>query len=97
MLSFGDGIDKMKFLIVCLIGLMIGCESPQEFARAKAEQEEKYEGAHTEYGDYRKIPEIEYLRDKRTNLCFAYFMKDRGPAFSNVPCNNEVMKLIRGE
>ena len=87
----------MKFLIVCLIGLTIGCQSPQEYAREKAEHEEKYEGARAQYDDWRSIPGIEYLRDKRTNLCFAYFTQDRGPAFTNVPCNDEVMKLIRGE
>jgi hypothetical protein len=36
-------------------------------------------------------PEILYTIDRRTTLCFA----DIGESYTNVPCNPEVLKLIK--
>lgn len=40
---------------------------------------------------------VEYARDPRTGLCFAYKwdgMANGGPAFANVPCTDAVQKLL---
>lgn len=42
---------------------------------------------------------IVYIKDSRTNICFATFWVRKGyggPVMSTVPCSAEVEKLLRG-
>lgn len=47
--------------------------------------------------DELKVEKIEYGKDKRTGLCFAFIWAGHthgGPGFANVPCTDNVEKLI---
>ncbi len=80
------------FLCLAVAIAIIGCgerSSPAEqeaLARQSMEQIQK-----------RVAENIQYIRDPRTGLCFAYYWESRGdqggPALSIVPCN-AVQKLL---
>ncbi len=44
--------------------------------------------------DVNKAAEVEYLKDHRTDLCFAQYFNGKGWSVTNVPCTPEVQRLI---
>jgi hypothetical protein len=74
----------MKKLLLCL--LLVGCNEAQ---REQVAPTPSQEGQH-----------ISYIKDRRTNLCFATSYVSEYPIgtatiFANVPCTPDVEKLIK--
>ena len=83
-----------------LVLLMFGCG--QECPRMP--DQKKYSGWNGDYAAQAawKIGacrEIKYLRDPRTNLCFAFVRRelDGASAFSEVPCTKAVLELVENK
>lgn len=47
--------------------------------------------------DVNKTAEVEYLKDYRTDLCFAQYFNGKGWSVTNVPCTPEVERLITND
>ena len=92
---------KFKYIVMCLVTIW-GCNTAEQtdYEERKQNHYETFEGPGAVFDKYTEgVSQIDYLRDKRTNLCFAYFWTGGyhgGPGFSNVPCSDEVLKLIKG-
>jgi hypothetical protein len=77
------------FLYFVCIGILAfvfaGCEDSKD--RFVREETKKEHARHIVANDI--IGKIQYIKDPRTGLCFAYFWKgavDGGPALATVPC-----------
>lgn len=73
--------------VVLLVLLITGCGNPKVIRAQKEAQEVKYR--------QNKVNEvvcnIQYIKDPRTGLCFAYYwggMANGGPALATVPCDS---------
>lgn len=75
-------------------------EQLKKAANALTEEQQKAaedEAENREYGN-KLVRQIVYLKDERTNICFAYVwggMANGGPALTTVPCVPVVTNLIK--
>ncbi|MCK5060055.1 MAG: hypothetical protein KAR00_02850 [Candidatus Pacebacteria bacterium] len=79
---------KKIYVVICvalLIFFVIGCEERPELVH---EREERQRARNIKYGIF-VIKTVEYIKDPRTNICFAYSWGGQyngGQALSTVPC-----------
>lgn len=80
-------MKRAVVIVSLLVSTLIstGCMSREEHARAEADHRAQYmlnQAKNIVLG-------IQYIKDPRTNLCFAYYwggLSDGGPALATVPC-----------
>jgi hypothetical protein len=75
--------DAMRLWLVSLLILAGGACAPHNQTAA--------DGATSETADKTQIASIRYLKDSRTNDCFAYYwggLANGGPALAAVPCES---------
>ena len=84
------------FVVMCVAALAsfaTGCEKP-EVVRARQETQ-RAEHFNSEVNKI--IDDIQYIKDPRTGLCFAYYWGgsgNGGPALATVPCDQVAGMLI---
>jgi len=87
---------KQTLAVMCIVALAlfaIGCEEPEE-ARAREEVER---AQWLQSNANKVIGDIQYIKDPRTGLCFAYYWGDTnfgGPALATVPCEAVPPELL---
>jgi uncharacterized lipoprotein YajG len=75
-------IFQMKKMIFILVLLLAGCEVPQNIQHQNRNID--------------SFSQIFYLRDTRTDLCFATNGEGSSRTLTEVPCNEKVMRIIDG-
>ncbi len=68
--------------------------SPEPTVQLSAEQSAEVREANLQYNANEVAGGIEYIKDPRTNLCFAFYWS-RGPALTVVPEKDIPQELIR--
>jgi hypothetical protein len=77
---------------ILIFSLTILSCSPTGLSINQKKQQDEWEQAEKTHNANQIISSIVYMKDPRTNLCFAYIWN--GPALANVPCVEIPINLL---
>lgn len=82
-------------LFICLIWyLRITAPTDKEIAQKAHQKAQKEAGQHLQYTANSTINKIQYIKDPRTNICFALYWNAGSPALATVSCDSIPPELL---